>query len=62
VQVPSAQVDVMIEPWVADQEMNVTTVYWEGAVKVTGTSNGTTITGNGFVELTGYRNRFNGSF
>jgi predicted secreted hydrolase len=62
VRVPSAQIDVMIEPWVADQEMNVTTVYWEGAVKLSGTSNGVNVAGNGFVELTGYNKRFSGTF
>ena len=42
----------------ADQELiteNSTRVtYWEGAVKVEATRNGAPVTGEGYVELTGY--------
>jgi predicted secreted hydrolase len=53
-QVPSAGIDLAIEPWVADQEMRVSFDYWEGAVRVHGTSAGRPVDGNGYVELTGY--------
>ncbi len=44
-----------ITPWVADQEMNRTFRYWEGAVRVDGRMNDLPLTGHGYVELTGYR-------
>jgi predicted secreted hydrolase len=32
--------------------------YWEGAVGITGTSGGTAVRGEGYVELTGYDRAF----
>lgn len=52
--IPSAQIELDIEPWLAGQEMQVSFVYWEGAVRFSGTSQGAAITGQGYVELTGY--------
>jgi predicted secreted hydrolase len=49
VQVPSAGLDLTLTPYIQDQEMLVSFVYWEGAVRVMGTA-----AGNGYVELTGY--------
>jgi predicted secreted hydrolase len=46
---PAAGLDLTVEPVVADQELDLTIRYWEGAVKVTGTAEG-----RGYVELTGY--------
>lgn len=44
-----------IRPWMADQEMNLSTVtYWEGAVRFEGSCKGIPVSGNGYVELTGY--------
>ncbi len=44
-----------LRPWMADQEVNFPTVtYWEGAMHFEGTCNGTSVRGNGYVELTGY--------
>jgi predicted secreted hydrolase len=37
-----------------DQELNTTTAYWEGASRITGTTDGQPLTGYGYVELTGY--------
>ncbi len=43
------------EPWMADQEVNFPPItYWEGSVHFTGTCNGTSVSGNGYIELTGY--------
>ncbi|MCZ6681466.1 MAG: carotenoid 1,2-hydratase [Candidatus Poribacteria bacterium] len=54
--IPSEQVMLVIEPYLADQELNLSMGgYWEGAVKVTGTSRGKPVGGNGYVELTGFR-------
>ncbi len=51
---PSADIQLTLEPYIADQEMNVSLVYWEGAVKIGGRSNGASVNGNGYVEMTGY--------
>ena len=55
-QIDFADLDISlsVEPLVADQEMEVSFVYWEGAVAYTGTMNGEPVTGRGYVELTGY--------
>ena len=43
------------EPWMADQEVNFPPItYWEGAVHFTGSCNGVPVSGNGYIELTGY--------
>lgn len=52
--VPSANLQLNIKPYVSDQEMRVSIPYWEGAVQITGTSDGNAIRGNGYVEMTGY--------
>ena len=53
-QIPNDRLDVQIEPLIADQELRVGLVYWEGAVTVHGMSNGQPVTGSGYVELAGY--------
>ncbi len=52
--VPSAALDLSIEPLLADQEMDHSVRYWEGAVSVEGTREGKPAQGYGYVELTGY--------
>ncbi|MBX0326144.1 carotenoid 1,2-hydratase [Oscillochloris sp. ZM17-4] len=52
--VPAEQIDLEIIPYLADQELQVSVVYWEGAVQVTGTRAGAPLGGSGYVELTGY--------
>ena len=47
--IPSENVDLRVEPLLADQELDVSFRYWEGAVRVAGTSHG-----RGYVEMTGY--------
>lgn len=51
---PAEGIDLTLTPYVADQEMKVSLVYWEGAVRVEGQSSGAPVSGSGFVELTGY--------
>lgn len=46
--------DLTLTPLIADQEMRVSFTYWEGAVNITGTSNGQAVNGQGYVEMTGY--------
>ena len=48
--------DLTLTPLIADQEMRVSFTYWEGAVNVQGTSNGKSVRGQGYVEMTGYGN------
>jgi predicted secreted hydrolase len=54
VRFPDAALELEIRPKVADQEMNVSFRYWEGAVEVRGTGPDGPLEGHGFVELTGY--------
>jgi predicted secreted hydrolase len=54
VRVPSANLDLQIEPYLQEQEMNLSYTYWEGAVSVTGEHNGNPVVGDGYVEMTGY--------
>ena len=62
VTVPSADLRLTVTPWLADQEMDVSQTYWEGAVKAEGTRNGQPVAGNGYVELTGYAGSMQGQF
>lgn len=56
--VPSLTLDVELRPLLADQELvtvhSTQVTYWEGAVTASGTQRGAAITGQGYVELTGY--------
>lgn len=52
--IPSADLDLKIEPLIADQELEVSFKYWEGAVRVEGSSRGRPVEGRGYVEMTGY--------
>lgn len=51
---PDLDIELAITPLLADQEMDVSFVYWEGAIDVTGVMRGETVTGRGYAELTGY--------
>ena len=62
VTVPSAGIDLEVTPYIPDQEMQVSYVYWEGAVRVAGAARGQPVTGNGYVELTGYAGSIQGQF
>jgi predicted secreted hydrolase len=62
VRLPGRGLDLTVEPWLLDQEMNVSLVYWEGAVRLAGTQDGAPVDGNGYVELTGYAESMQGKF
>jgi predicted secreted hydrolase len=51
---PALGLDVELRPILADQELDTTPRYWEGAVDVRGRLGGAAISGRGYVELTGY--------
>ncbi len=54
VSVPAAKIELDVQPLLADQELNLSYSYWEGAVKVSGSLGGNPVSGVGYVELTGY--------
>ncbi len=54
VHVPSEDIDLTVTPYFADQELDASVRYWEGAVRVRGTWGGARARGSGYVELTGY--------
>ncbi|MFQ5409438.1 MAG: lipocalin-like domain-containing protein [Anaerolineales bacterium] len=62
VRVPRLDLQLEIEPHLTDQELNVSFVYWEGAVRITGRRAGRAVAGNGYVELTGYAASMQGQF
>jgi predicted secreted hydrolase len=51
---PAEGLDLDVRPLLADQELDTSFRYWEGAVAVSGTSRGAPVAGSGYVELTGY--------
>ncbi|HEX9015025.1 MAG TPA: lipocalin family protein, partial [Chloroflexota bacterium] len=55
---PGQGIDLEISPVLPDQELNTRqstgVAYWEGDVRITGTRAGTAVSGQGYVELTGY--------
>ena len=55
-------IDLTITPLIKDQELNLSFTYWEGAVGLEGTVNGVSVTGTGYVELTGYAASMSGQF
>jgi predicted secreted hydrolase len=52
--VPDLELALEGRPLLADQELNVSTVYWEGAVTFAGSRAGRPLTAVGYIELTGY--------
>ena len=54
VEVPLADLSLNIEPYLADQELDVSIIYWEGAVRVSGQRDGSSVSGSGYIEMTGY--------
>ena len=52
--VPSVGLVLEGRPLMADQELNVSTVYWEGAVAFTGMLDDAPINARGYIEMTGY--------
>jgi len=54
IELPAFDIRLTVEPLIDAQEMDVSFVYWEGAVTVDGTIAGEAASGVGYVELTGY--------
>lgn len=62
VRVPSLSLELDIRPVVAEQELDLSYQYWEGAVDVVGAQSGSPVSGVGYVELTGYAGSMAGEF
>lgn len=62
ISIPSAGLTLNVQPKLRDQELQVSFIYWEGAVGVTGERDGKPVRGNGYVELTGYAASMQGQF
>ena len=60
--IKSAAIDLIITPYINNQELDVSVRYWEGAVWLTGTSHGQPVSGSGYVEMTGYATGSGGRF
>jgi predicted secreted hydrolase len=60
--IPSKHLSLEVVPRMPQQELttgrSTQVTYWEGAVDVKGAADGTTVTGRGYMELTGYAERF----
>lgn len=52
--IPAADLDLEVVPVLADQELDLSVRYWEGAVDVRGRHGDLKITGRGYAELAGY--------
>jgi predicted secreted hydrolase len=62
IQIPSQKLDLEVTPYLDDQELNLSYSYWEGAVRISGRAGDQTISGVGYVELTGYAASMGGEF
>lgn len=62
VRVPAEEIDLIVRPYIEDQELNVSYTYWEGAVQISGIFRGQDVQGSGYVELTGYSGSMGGEF
>ena len=60
--IPSQQLSMDLVPLMSEQELSTTrstqVTYWEGAIEATGTSQDKPVHGRGYMELTGYAERF----
>ncbi len=62
IRIPTHEIDLTVEARTPAQEMNVSIVYWEGAIQVSGTIQGQPVRGQGYLEMTGYAQSINGKF
>jgi predicted secreted hydrolase len=63
---PAYGYNLTLTPTLADQELTTggaaRLIYWEGQVNLTGSKNGQPLTGQGYVEITGYAGSLGGKF
>ena len=60
ISVPSVGLELSGRPQMPNQELNVSTTYWEGAVEFSGTLGGAPLSAEGYIELTGYAGSMEG--
>jgi predicted secreted hydrolase len=60
--VPELNLSLELTPTIADQELKVSYVYWEGAVTIQGYRADSPLAGFGYVEMTGYAGSMGGEF
>lgn len=60
--IPSASLTLELTPYLEDQELRLSFTYWEGAVQVQGSQAGREVSGDGYVEMTGYAQSLSGQF
>jgi predicted secreted hydrolase len=58
--IPSLKLELEGRPLMPNQELRVTSTYWEGAVAFSGSLDGKPITAQGYIELTGYAGSMKG--
>lgn len=54
IEIPTLGLALEGRPFMANQELNVSTIYWEGAVQFSGTLDEQPISAKGYIEMTGY--------
>lgn len=57
VSLPDHEIELTIRARMDDQELNTQVRYWEGSVEATGQARGAPLSGEGYLELTGYAAR-----
>lgn len=62
ISIPSYDLELDLDAYLEDQELNLTVIYWEGAVQISGSHDGRLVRGVGYVEMTGYAEPFDGQF
>lgn len=60
IRIPELDLQLEGQPLMANQELNVSTVYWEGAVQFQGTWQGEPVQATGYMEMTGYAETMEG--
>lgn len=60
IRLPAFEIELAGAPLMPNQELNVSTIYWEGIVGYSGTMAGAPVTGHGYVEMTGYAETMRG--
>jgi predicted secreted hydrolase len=53
-EVPGADLVLDVQPYLNDQELDLSYAYWEGAIRFAGQRAGQPVSGDGYVEMTGY--------
>ncbi|MEJ2059226.1 MAG: lipocalin-like domain-containing protein [Gammaproteobacteria bacterium] len=57
IRIPTQHLRLEVRAMVPNQELDLTVKYWEGAVDATGRHAGRAVTGQGYLEMTGYAQR-----